>query len=117
MATSAPVTGISRFLLEALGKFAAAQLRNLGALMIYRDWESRAAICERCAMRVIRRGVSYCGNPLPVQIERDPAVDGCGCPCHSKAKSPSEHCPVDARYQPAEQDADECSCKWCVASR
>jgi hypothetical protein len=114
MATSAPATGVTRFLLEAVGKFAAARLRGVGALKIHPDWQSRATVCERCPLRVIKCGVSYCGNPLLQQIDRDPAVDGCGCACRDKAKSPSEHCPIDRHHGPAERDGADCSCKWCA---
>jgi len=116
MGTSAPATGITRYLLEALGKFASARLRQVGAMRVHPRWEARAAVCERCPLRVIRCGVSYCGNPLLRQIEREPAVDGCGCPCHDKAKGPDEHCPINSRHQAAEQVHGECSCKWCTAN-
>ncbi|MGD0463288.1 MAG: hypothetical protein ABSB74_12455 [Tepidisphaeraceae bacterium] len=114
MATSAPATGVARFFLEAVGKFAAARLRGVGALTVHPDWQVRAAICERCPLRVIRCGVSYCGNPLLQQIDRDPAMDGCGCACRDKAKSPSEHCPIDHRHGPARRGGADCSCKWCA---
>src|SRR5271165_1021302 len=114
MATSAPATGVTRALLEALGKFAAARLRQVGALRVHPRWETRAAVCERCPIRVVRCGISYCGNPLLKQIDRDPALDGCGCPCRDKAKSPDEHCPVNGRHQAAASDGRGCSCKWCA---
>jgi len=113
MGTSAHASGVTRQLLEALGKFASARLRQVGALRIHPKWEARATVCEQCALRVVRCGVSYCGNPRFQQIDRDPAIDGCGCPCRDKAKSPHEHCPVDSRYQAAEKHAAGCSCKWC----
>jgi hypothetical protein len=115
MATSAPATGVTRFFLEALGKFAAARLRGVGALKVHPDWKARATVCERCPLRVISCGVSYCGNPLLRQTDREPAVDGCGCACRDKAKSPSEHCPIDSHHQPAARRANNCSCKWCAA--
>jgi hypothetical protein len=107
--------GITRCLLEAVGKFATARLRQVGAMRVHPQWEERAAACERCALRVVSCGVSYCGNPFLKQIERDPAVEGCGCPCHDKAKSAGEHCPIDARYHPARTAEGECNCKWCRA--
>jgi len=113
MTTSVPATGITRFFLEAVGKFAAARLRNAGALSIHPDWHERAAVCEHCPLRVISCGVSFCGNPFLEQIDRDPAVDGCGCACRDKAKSPSEHCPIDDHHQAAERHGGDCSCKWC----
>ncbi|MGD0767725.1 MAG: hypothetical protein ABSB42_05960 [Tepidisphaeraceae bacterium] len=115
MATSATATGVTRYFLEALGKFATARLRRVGALRVYPQWEARAAVCERCPLRVIRYGVSYCGTPLLRQIDRDPAIDGCGCPCHDKAKSAQEHCPIDGHHQAAVRHNGECSCKWCAA--
>jgi hypothetical protein len=113
MPTLAPATGITRYLLEALGKFATARLRQVGALRVHPRWEARAAVCERCPLRVVRCGTSYCGNPLLSQIDRDPAVDGCGCPCHDKAKDPAEHCPITARHHPSEHRDGSCTCKWC----
>jgi hypothetical protein len=115
MGTSANATGITRYLLEALGKFASARLRQVGALRVHPQWQARATICERCALRVVRCNISYCGNPLLQQIDRDPALDGCGCPCRDKAKSPSEHCPIDSRYHAAQNHGESCSCKWCEA--
>ncbi len=115
MATSAPASGITRHLLEAIGKFASARLRQVGALRIHPQWQARAEVCERCALRVVKCGISYCGNPLLQQIDRDPATDGCGCPCRDKAKSPAEHCPIDFHYRAADRrpHGGECSCKWC----
>jgi len=34
------------------------------------------ALCEKCPLCVVRCGVSYCGTPLLLQIDRDPIVDG-----------------------------------------
>jgi hypothetical protein len=117
METSATATGVTRYLLEAVGKFAAARLRQVGAMPVHANWEGRAAICEHCPVRVIRCGVSYCGNPLLTQLDRDPAIDGCGCPCRDKSKDPTEHCPIDSHHRAAASDRNGCSCKWCVASR
>lgn len=116
MSTTVSVNGVTRYLLEALGKFATARLRQVGAMQVYPDWEERAEVCERCALRVVSCGVSFCGNPFLKQLERDPAVDGCGCPCHDKAKSAGEHCPIDVHYQAAGRSHGDCSCKWCRAN-
>jgi len=97
----------------ALYRFGSARLRRLGVVDIHSDWQQRAAICEFCPMRVIRCGVSYCGKPFLQLIDREPAVDGCGCPCRDKAKSPGEHCPIDGRGRPAHHSDGDCSCKWC----
>jgi hypothetical protein len=113
MARLATAAGVTRYFLEAVGKFATARLRRVGALPIYPHWEVRAEVCERCPLRVMRCGVSYCGSPLLRQIDRDPAIDGCGCPCHDKAKSAEEHCPIDRHHQPAVSDDGGCNCKWC----
>jgi hypothetical protein len=81
------------------------------------EWSARAAICERCPLRVIRRGVSYCGKPLLERVERE-VHEGCGCPTRDKAKDPKEHCPVDVRHRaaaPANRGARGCNCKWCAA--
>ena len=45
--------------------------------------------------------LSVDGLDLLAQIDRDPVIDGCGCPTIDKAKSPEEHCPLNARHQPA----------------
>jgi hypothetical protein len=100
---------------QALGKFAMARLRRVGVGTVHPNWEERAAVCERCPMRVIRCGVSYCGKPFAQQIDRDPVMDGCGCPCREKAQSPSEHCPIDSHHQAAER-GEICTCKWCQAA-
>src|SRR5690348_4987586 len=86
-------------------KAAAARLRRLGGLTAVADWQTRASVCETCALRVVRRGTSYCGRPLLERVDRDPAMDGCGCPTIDKAKTPGEHCPVDGRHGPAMADA------------
>lgn len=97
---------------RAAAKSAGARLRRLGALHTTRKWVARATLCERCPLRVVRAGVSYCGKPFLDQITRGP-TDGCGCPTHDKAKSPQEHCPLDARHRPAVKDVEGCNCKWC----
>ena len=96
---------------RAAAKSAAAKLRGVGALSLHPQWAARAQACERCPMRVIRRGVSYCGEPLLQQIERR-THEGCGCPTIAKAKSPGEHCPVAQDYTPPDPNA--CNCKWCL---
>lgn len=99
---------------RAAAKAAGARLRALRLARVHPDWARRAEICERCHLRVVRCGVSYCGSPLLGQIERDPAIDGCGCPCHAKAKSPREHCPIDRQSAAAQFVAGQrCTCKWC----
>jgi hypothetical protein len=113
MATLAKTSRNLRDLLHAGVNFTVARLQTIGWLRSAVDWENRAKTCERCHLRVIRCGVSYCGQPFLKQIDRDEAVDGCGCPCRDKAKSRSEHCPIDHRQQPAQKSAGGCSCKWC----
>jgi hypothetical protein len=117
MPTTIAQNGLTRYFLEALGKFATARLRQVGAAQVYPQWEDRAEVCERCALRVVSCGMSFCGNPFLKQLDRDPAIDGCGCPCRDKAKSPGEHCPVDAHYQAAEHVEGECNCKWCKGNQ
>ena len=101
---------------RAAAKAAGARLRRLGALSTHPQWAARAAVCERCPVRVGRAGVSYCGTPflnrLGADVERDPA-DGCGCPTREKARDPSEHCPLDGRHRPAARAGAACNCKWC----
>jgi hypothetical protein len=99
---------------RAAAKSAAAKLRRIGAAPVHPRWTQRAAICEFCPLRVVRSGKSFCGNPLLQQIHREPALDGCGCPTHDKARSPDEHCPIDEHHQPSRQLGGACSCKWCV---
>jgi hypothetical protein len=100
---------------RAAAKAASAKLRRLAVLPRKQDWSVRAAVCERCHMRVVHRGVSYCGQPLLRQIDRDPAVDGCGCPTREKAKDPAEHCPIDLKNLRTTQNNTACTCKWCAA--
>jgi hypothetical protein len=114
MAITAPASGMTRQILEALARFATAQMRRLGIGAISPHWQARAAVCEQCPMRVLRCGVSYCGKPFLQMVNRDPALDGCGCPCHDKAKSPSEHCPIDPSHRAATTDGGHCTCKWCL---
>jgi hypothetical protein len=96
-----------------MAKAASSRFRDLGASRIASGWEARAEICERCPLRVISRGVSYCGTPFLRKIDRDPVLDGCGCPTRDKARTPGEHCPVDPRHQ-AVETAGGCNCKWCA---
>jgi len=98
---------------RAMAKSASARLRRMGILPTTVDWSARAAICERCPLRVIHKGVSYCGKPFLQLIDRTPSLDGCGCPTRDKAQSPDEHCPLDTRHQPAMNATGECNCKWC----
>jgi hypothetical protein len=99
---------------RAAAKAASARLRQLGTLRTDVNWPARAAACERCPLRVISRGTSYCGTPFLRKVDRDQAGDGCGCPTIAKAKDPGEHCPVNARHQPRHVSANgRCDCKWC----
>src|SRR5690606_4151806 len=100
---------------RAAAKAAGARLRSMGAVRTHPRWAERASICERCPMRVIHRGVSYCGPPFLHKPDRDPVADGCGCPTVAKAKDPEEHCPINAHYQASSQTAEGCDCKWCRA--
>jgi hypothetical protein len=98
---------------RAAAKSAASRLRRLGLLSESIDWARRAALCERCHLRVVQKGTSYCGLPFLENVKRDPAHEGCGCPTRAKAKSPDEHCPLDWNHRPARQLPDGCTCKWC----
>lgn len=108
--------GPIRILTRAATRSAASRLRQLGILPTRIDWTARAVQCERCPLRTVRCGISYCGKPFLALPLREPAVDGCGCPTIAKAKDPSEHCPLDRRHQPAMTSADACNCKWCAAA-
>jgi hypothetical protein len=100
---------------KAAAKSSATRLRQMGLLPVRVDWAARAAVCERCPLRVVKCGVSYCGTPFLRMPLRDPVVDGCGCPTREKARDPKEHCPIDARYRAATHAGESCSCKWCAA--
>ena len=102
-----------RSISSAMAKAASARLRSLGARPTASDWAARAAICETCPMRVVRRNVSYCGTPFLQLIDRDPVQDGCGCPTRDKAMSPGEHCPVDRSFRLPVTGKIGCNCKWC----
>ena len=103
-------------LARAAGKAATSKLRLVGAVAEAEDWPVKAAVCERCPLRVVQCNVSYCGRPLLKQVVRDPVQHGCGCPTRAKAKDPSEHCPITARHEASTGDAN-CQCKWCDATR
>jgi hypothetical protein len=105
--------GVFAALSRAAAKSASARLRNLGVLRGRVDWATRAATCERCPLRVVAGGTSYCGTPFLRKVNRDAALDGCGCPTIAKAKDPREHCPVNARHQAAQTSRLGCDCKWC----
>src|SRR5258708_38824896 len=104
--------GTFKVLSRAAAKSAASKLRRAGLLPVRVDWSQRAETCERCPLRVVRKGVSFCGRPFFEQVDRDNATDGCGCPTHEKAKDPGEHCPLNTRHQPAVSGSN-CDCKWC----
>jgi hypothetical protein len=99
---------------RAAARAAGARLRSAGVLRREIDWAGRASACERCPLRVVHRGKSYCGTPFLLKPQRDPRVDGCGCPTLDKAKDPGEHCPFNTAMRPALQDKGLCNCKWCM---
>jgi hypothetical protein len=110
-------SGAFAALSRAAAKSAASRLRRLGVLPEAVNWSQRAAVCEACPLRTIHGGVSYCGRPLLRQIDRDVAVNGCGCPTRAKAKAPDEHCPLDPCNRAAGRTGGACTCKWCHACR
>ena len=85
----------------------------MGIVAVHRDWVARATVCERCPLRVVSGGKSYCGNPLLQQVHREVSVDGCGCPTREKARSPEEHCPLTVSHRAARVGSGACDCKWC----
>ena len=101
-------------LTRAATKFATGRIRRAGLLRVQEDWVQRATICERCPMRVIRHGISYCGMPFLEDVVREEHIDGCGCPTREKAKSPKEHCPITLSNDAARSTRAGCDCKWCL---
>jgi hypothetical protein len=91
--------------------------RRFGLFNVADNWAARAAVCELCPLRVVQCGISYCGKPYLRQMDRTPSVDGCGCPCREKARSPGEHCPLDRFHRPAVNAGGGCTCKWCSIRR
>jgi len=108
-----PLKSITR----ATTKAAAARFRSLGMLKVSVNWQARAEICERCPMRIIQCGRSYCGKPYLQLPNRDESVDGCGCPTIAKAKDAAEHCPIDPRHRASATLDGTCNCKWCAGVR
>ncbi len=102
---------------KAAAKSAAAKFRRMGLVAEQSNWPARATVCERCPIRVIHKNVSYCGKPFLQKIDRDEALEGCGCPVRAKAQDPEEHCPITPRHLPAVQSATGCTCKWCQIDR
>jgi hypothetical protein len=98
---------------RAAAKAAASRLRSRGVLQIHPNWSERAILCERCPMRVVHKGTSYCGKPYLQKRNRDDAIDGCGCPTREKARDPSEHCPVNLQFAASRLTDDGCDCRWC----
>ena len=88
----------------------------MGLLPAKVDWTARQQICATCPLLVVQRGVSYCGRPFLQKIDRDPAIDGCGCPTRAKAQDPKEHCPITPRHLPSHAGEMSCNCKWCEMS-
>ncbi len=109
--------GVFAALSRAAAKSASSRLRSMGVLPVRVDWAARATVCERCPLRVVSTGVSYCGTPFLQHVDRDAALDGCGCPTVAKAKDPKEHCPMTPRHGAAQSGNGACDCKWCVARR
>jgi hypothetical protein len=103
------------YFFRAAAKATAAKIRSAGLVREHARWTERAAVCERCPLRVIQCNRSYCGKPFLQLPARDLTVDGCGCPCREKAKDPSEHCPLTSDHQASRQAGGRCNCKWCKA--
>ena len=102
---------------RAAAKSGASRLRRLGLLPTRVDWVARATVCERCPMRVVSCGVSYCGTPFLRMPLRDPVTDGCGCPTREKARDAAEHCPIDGSHNEAATVDGTCTCKWCSVAQ
>lgn len=103
-----------RALSKAAAKSAGARMRSMGLLPTRVNWVARASLCETCPLRRLHRGTSYCGQPFLDKIDRDPTIDGCGCPTRAKAQDPAEHCPVTSRFGAAHTTSGSCDCRWCA---
>lgn len=114
MACFTCISPVFKSLSRAAAKAAGARMRALGGLRVHPDWQRRAEMCEQCPLRMIVKGRTYCGSPFLRKIDRDPAVDGCGCPTVAKARDPHEHCPLTPRFTPATTHGSDCDCRWCA---
>jgi hypothetical protein len=108
---------------RAAFRFTASVFRRAGVGEVHPDWAARAAVCERCPLRVLAGNVSYCGQPIYRKPDRDVAEEGCGCPTREKAKDPGEHCPLTVGHLASSPpgaggagSAGGCDCKWCASA-
>ena len=108
---------VFKSLSRAAAKSAKAKLRATGLMRVHPDVETREAVCRRCPMRQVYGGVSYCGSPLLRKVQRDPVMEGCGCPIADKAADPSEHCPITITFDRPHRAGEACDCRWCVAAQ
>jgi hypothetical protein len=106
-----------RKLTNAAYKASRARLRAIGMGRTHPQWAERATICETCPLRIIEKKVSYCGRPFLHDIDRDPTINGCGCPTIPKAQDLTEHCPLNRQHLPANTTSLTCDCKWCTQLR
>lgn len=113
ISTPTPTAPRVRSLARAAYKFAGSVVRRFKVIPEATNWPQRAEVCERCPMRVVQCGISYCGKPFARLPIRDTVTQGCGCPTRAKAKDPAEHCPLTVQYVAAVQSGDGCDCKWC----
>ena len=97
---------------RAMARAAGAKLRAMAGSP-HPQWPGRARVCQTCHLLVVRDGTQYCGRPFLRLPVRDPAMEGCGCPVLQKAKSQSEHSPLNARQYPATANSAGCDCNWC----
>jgi hypothetical protein len=100
---------------RAAARNAGARMRSMGLLPAKVDWATRAGVCARCPLLVVRGQTSYCGRPFLEKIDRDAELDGCGCPVRAKAQDPAEHCPLTVANRKSTRVGAACDCKWCAA--
>lgn len=110
-------SGLAR-LSRAAAKAASAKLRSAGFARQTDPQIQRARLnfCQTCPLATVTRKGVHCGRPLLQHVARDPSLHGCGCPIAAKSADPTEHCPIDRIGNPATQDHNGCTCKWCASA-
>jgi len=113
---SSPSRVLARLVFASIN-FTRSSVRDLTGGSVHPQWQERMEACERCPMRVVQCGKSYCGKPLLKQVEREEHLDGCGCPTRAKARDTQGHCPRTAGYAEPTTTKASCDCVWCSTLR